>query len=105
MIFTKVNFSMNKNPPNRNSLKSRFQVKFRPKISSHQFKTLRFGHQSRDHFKNIDCSASNLIFSEIIMLISKPPYNKNSFKSRVQIKLGKSYELTNQNIKILPSLT
>ena len=40
------------------------QIKFEQKLLGHFFKILTFPYQSRDHFENMDCSTSSLIFAK-----------------------------------------
>ena len=39
-------------------------IKFGPKLLGPFFKILTFPYEPRDHFKNVDCSASSLIFAK-----------------------------------------
>ena len=49
------------------------KIKFGQKLWSQFFKILAFSYQSRDHFKNVDCRSSSLIFAKFDLLANKQP--------------------------------
>ena len=64
LIFNIFNFSTNIRPNKRNSFILKVQIQFEQKLWRHSFQMLTFWYQSRFHFKNVDCSASSLIFAQ-----------------------------------------
>ena len=63
-------------------------MKFGQRLFDHFFKILIFPHQSRDHFKNVHCSTSSLIFAKFHHSANSRPKKRYCFISMVQIKFA-----------------
>ena len=46
------------------------QIKFAKELWSNFFKVSTFLYQPRDHFKNVDCSASSLVFAKFDLSVN-----------------------------------
>ena len=102
-IFAIFDLSANKQYKKKNYFISMVQIKFGQKLWNHFFKISTFWCQSRDPFKNVDCSTPSLIFDKFNLLANKRPLKMELFyidgSNHIWIKVIKPL-LPNINILI-----